>query len=666
MLFSMKAVMTDSVLLVVRRYLQPPPRFDALLRTLAQRFALDIYLCRQSLTGRGLAVLTRGTRESLGEVSTVLRQYKVEHWLVAGQLTAMKPQRIFALQVSDEKIVFDCRKEQVSFAAHGRVLAVLADASGQFADRLLTRVVSSTAYLGRDATRDLTQEDLVKLILQQMPVLDLYRLDEQGGIVAAVRIFPGRFHPAGLGAEATLSSRENLLRLLDLVRGQAAEFRLCTGFGLDSLPGSQVRRAAKGDNEGLKRNLDALTRYGGLMAELWRAAPVVPAAAKTLHAVPSPLAPLVATAAILDAASRSGEDNPLSSLAAEMVETATREPPPDQTRRPEADLPLPPPPQSGGWSRGRIWSLAVFGGAVLSVFGLLAAEKNALLERAMYHLFASGAGVFAVALVFLWLAFSRLRLKRKIENTPTSRIRSLAMGMVEVKGRARRRYALVSPMSHLPCVFYRLTRYRRDKNERWRVTSVTASDHVPFLLEDDTGRVEVDPRQARVRAGTRQEGAPGQMAMSRLASDHTEKWVEETIVEGTQLYILGFAASKKEGQPTVRQKVRQALRALKQNPDRLRTFDADGDGHISAAEWDRARAATEEEVLRQSLAAPAHRKRQEEHILIGKHKGRPLIIAETHCETQLTGRYRNEGVILLILSAGATGLAIYLLLHYMT
>ncbi len=35
--------------------------------------------------------------------------------------------------------------------------------------------------------------------------------------------------------------------------------------------------------------------------------------------------------------------------------------------------------------------------------------------------------------------------ERQIENTPTSRVRSVAMGMVEVKGQAIRRYALLSP-----------------------------------------------------------------------------------------------------------------------------------------------------------------------------------------------------------------------------
>ena len=65
----------------------------------------------------------------------------------------------------------------------------------------------------------------------------------------------------------------------------------------------------------------------------------------------------------------------------------------------------------------------------------------------------SGALALAGAGLAGWYGFLCLRLKRRVENTPTSRIRSLAMGMVEVKGKAIRSYALVSPMTQLPCVF---------------------------------------------------------------------------------------------------------------------------------------------------------------------------------------------------------------------
>jgi hypothetical protein len=58
------------------------------------------------------------------------------------------------------------------------------------------------------------------------------------------------------------------------------------------------------------------------------------------------------------------------------------------------------------------------------------------------------------------------------------------------------------------------------------------------------------------------------------------------------------------------------------------------------------------------------RRRQEDHIVIGRHPGRPLIIAETHSETHLTGKYRNTAAVLLLISTLLTGMSIYLLLNY--
>ncbi len=84
-------------------------------------------------------------------------------------------------------------------------------------------------------------------------------------------------------------------------------------------------------------------------------------------------------------------------------------------------------------------------------------DKQELLDKAAYHAFASGAIPAFIAILALWYGFYLLRMKRSIENTPTSKIRSVAMGMVEVKGKAIRKHALVSPMTQTSCVFYRLT-----------------------------------------------------------------------------------------------------------------------------------------------------------------------------------------------------------------
>lgn len=653
--------MSDVAYLIVQQYPQPPAHFDDFLRQLAQRHQLDIFLSRQRLIGRGISRFAQGETKDLEKISVSLLDGRIGHWLVVPQASQLPPKRIYALQTEAQKMVFQCRDSEVVFPGGSRVLAVLADVSGTLADKLLSRVISSNAYLGRDATRQLDQDQLCGMILQGMPVLDLYLLDEDQQISAAVRVFPGRYNPAGLGERATLSSRQNLKALLELVQAQAAEFQLHTGFGLDNLPGCQIRRAEKNDAEALRLNLLGLTRYGWLMIDLWRCGLMTPSDIVKSEGT-SEMTPLVTLLAAPVAGM--AEAHPLTAEIRRALRDDESVASPSASAEP-ARLPPPPAAVSAGWTPARIWSTLGFFGGAAAVFFLLVADQSDPLDRILYHGFASGAGPLGFASLFLWFGFYKLRIKRKMENTPTSRIRSVAMGMVEVKGRTLRQYALVSPMSHLPCVFYRLTRYRRDKNNRWRVVSVTGSDNVPFLLEDDTGRVEIDPRHATVRAGTRHEGVPGQIGLTRGISDSDEKWVEETIIEGTLLYVLGYASVKKDNRLTSSDKVQAALRELKQNPHRLKEFDANGDGHICADEWDAARAATEEKVLRQVVVSAEVRKRQEDHIIIGKHKGQPLVIAETHCEDHLTARYRNEAVFLFVLSAGATGLAIHLLMSYL-
>ncbi|MDX2495421.1 MAG: EF-hand domain-containing protein, partial [Desulfuromusa sp.] len=138
----------------------------------------------------------------------------------------------------------------------------------------------------------------------------------------------------------------------------------------------------------------------------------------------------------------------------------------------------------------------------------------------------------------------------------------------------------------------------------------------------------------------------------------------EIVIDGTLLYVLGYASVKKAEGPTLTEQKIEALRELKQNPQNLQQFDSDGDGEISADEWDAARAAVEEKVMRESLQNKQQRKKQEEHIIIGKKKGHPLIITETHSEDGLTTRYLYYSIPLFLAAAVATGGAIYLLLNY--
>lgn len=666
--------MSQDSFLIVQQYPQPPERFEDFLRLLFERHQLDMFHGRQRLLGRSLAQLAQGPRNEMDDISVTLAESGHVHWLIDPVQPAFAPQRIYGLETSGNRVVFACQHEEVEFSPGGSVLAVLADVSGGLAEKLMARMLASNAYRGRDAVHHEDQQ-LVSMILQGQPVLDLYRLGEDKKITAAVRVFPGRFNPQGLGEAATLSSRKNLEVLLKLMEERSVAFQLHTDLGLALLPGCQLRRADKNDQDALRHNLNGMTRYGWLMADLWRhgSLPRESANHAGQTAEPSLLGTLLASPLL--AAGELAEDTPVglhplmneittAVAGTEGARSASRGA--AEQRAPAPMLPAPPPSAPAAWTARRIWTAVAFGGGFFSLMLLLMVDRSDLIDQVAYHSIASGAVPFVLAVLAFYYGFYHLRIKRKIENTPTSRIRSIAMGMVEVKGRALRKYALVTPMSHTPCVYYRLTRYRKDKNDRWQVVGVTSSANASFFLEDDTGRIEINPAAGRVRAGTRHEGFPGQVGLTRFDSDQTEKWQEELIVEGTLLYVLGFAAGKQEEGESLREEVQTALRDLKHDPQRLKEFDLDGDGKICVDEWDIARAQLEEQVYHQRMIARSQqRRRQEDHVVIGHQPGRPLIIAETHSETHLTGKYRNRAVGLLLLSAMLLGASIYLLLDYL-
>ncbi len=654
--------------LIVEQQLHLPENFSEILKDLAQKFGLDIYLCRQRLTGRGFSLLTKGNLKILEPVADYLQKIGINHWIVEPTKPGFVPPKVRNLTISSKRILFGYQKGVVIFPKGATVLAVFAETSGVLADKSITQLLSSHAYRGKDDIRQLHDSKIHKIILQGNPVLDLYLLDNKMEIKKGVRIFPGKFDPKGLGERASLSSKQNLQQILKLAEEYAGAFKLHTDFGLVNLPGCTLRRDDPDNPETQRQNLISLARYGWLMADVLRVDNQKNREEENVDSVDGVAAAVLMQNPVVAA---SGSTSDIFPIIDEInKEVGAADSPTQAQDDPEiagAGLPAPPPAKSGlGWSNPTFWFGGVGAVAITIIMILVNINDSDLLNKFTYHAFASGAIPALIAIIAFWYAFYFLRMKRQIEDTPTSKIRSVAMGMVEVKGEAVRKYALLSPMSHTPCVFYRLTKYRRrEKDHQWRVTSVSSSNNVPFYIEDETGRVEVNPAGCRVRAGSKQEGTPGQIGLMSTVNESDEKWVEEIVIDGTLLYVLGFAAIKRREGPTLREKKIAALRELKHNPQDLQQFDLNGDGNIDESEWDAARAAVEERVLKESLQNKHERKKQEEHIIIGKKKGRPLIISETHSEENLTARYRYYSVPLFITAAIATGGSIYLLLNYL-
>jgi hypothetical protein len=612
-----------------------------LLRRLAGQSVVDPFTARQRLIGRGPNLLARGPKEKLAPLASLVADHGLTCWLIPEMRLRPAPVRLRGLKSDTAGLTLFTSGEEVRLQRGDRVMAVLGDLSGSVAGKQLRRQMAGKIYHGTETAPPLDDDELYRAILRGRPVLDLYLFDAKGQVRTAIRVQPGRFDPKGLGDAMKLSATGNLEQILNLVRDYAGTFTLSLDFGLVNLPGSTLH---KGDDDPrLQRdNLQSLTRFGFLLADM-AGAGVFPSRAAT---VPSP--------GLAD----SPEDL---QYVSGLLDEIRGEAPDLPTDTPEAAPSLPPPParsRTGNRGLAGIWSL--LGGSAGLGFYLLG-ENHALWNLVYRYGIRPGIVPALIAGACLWSGFHFLRLKRRVENTPTSRIRSVAMGLVEVQGRSRRKFALVSPMTHLPCVYYRLRRYRRDRRDNWRLTSSKDSTHVPFYLEDDSGALTVDPGRASVRTGHKQTGygGPNDLFFSTTSGlDGDEKWVEEVIPEGTGLYVLGEADENRPARLPLREQLTLALRALKKDPEALKHYDENRDGAISAEEWNRARREVEERLLHQNLGDRGPDLPLRDRVVIRRPRQRslPFIVAETASEANLV---RGYGLYTIPLFGGALLAAVW-------
>ena len=105
---------------------------------------------------------------------------------------------------------------------------------------------------------------------------------------------------------------------------------------------------------------------------------------------------------------------------------------------------------------------------------------------------------FAAGIVLFLYGFRLLQRRRLILDTPFSKIRSASMGMVEVSGLAAGPYTIVAPVTGRSCYYHRTVIWewkQSGKNKTW-VKVAGECMHVPFFIDDNTGKVLVDPRGA--------------------------------------------------------------------------------------------------------------------------------------------------------------------------
>lgn len=157
---------------------------------------------------------------------------------------------------------------------------------------------------------------------------------------------------------------------------------------------------------------------------------------------------------------------------------------------------------------------------------------------------------------FLFIqSFRDFRLRRLIQNTPTARIRSMAMGLAEVNGTVAANSVLSAPFSGQTCAYWEVDIAIPARRRTWTTVHRNASGH-PFYVEDDTGVALIYPRGAQCKVRfAREEECMGvalpecyasYMSDQGLALRHVwrlgpMRFRERLLEEGQRVYVLGTA-----------------------------------------------------------------------------------------------------------------------------
>ena len=105
---------------------------------------------------------------------------------------------------------------------------------------------------------------------------------------------------------------------------------------------------------------------------------------------------------------------------------------------------------------------------------------------------------FGAGLYYFYKGFRVFREYRVLMDTPEIPIRSVAMGLVEIHGKAKIEQPVASPVTRTPCCFYQveIERWVKDKNGGHWSHTATDADGPKFYLEDASGKVLVDAHLA--------------------------------------------------------------------------------------------------------------------------------------------------------------------------
>ena len=282
--------------------------------------------------------------------------------------------------------------------------------------------------------------------------------------------------------------------------------------------------------------------------------------------------------------------------------------------------------------------------------------------------------VFGIYLFFQGFVF--LNRKRLIQNIPTSKINALALGLVEVIGRAlpSTPKPFKSPYAKANCVFYhyQVQQFvRTQRSSSWRTIS-NGSSGVPFYIDDGTGKVLVDSKGAEIHLETRYissspdgKGSVISPWMGSTTSSGAMRYIEKYIMPNENVYVLGTAKKSRDYVAEHQGEVEKRISNWTKDKEKVKEFDTTGDGWLDDVEFFQMRQKAEAEVRKEEGKEDAKRDLTGlADVIIGKGEEKGLIISDKS-EKEITSALKGKSFLLIFGGAALTlAMVIYLLVKF--
>lgn len=604
---------------------------DAFVTDVAKATGLTAMTVKQKLQGTAFEVFqTSRDKVQIDKYHTVLKSFNIPSFIIPKSKvkTSGEPISCKAIKSDGDSVVL--------LDGQGREIVTLDDSmSGLMVlgainiDRVKSKRINKMA-IAKSAV--FSPMEIINLIMMNSPVMDLCLPGTKDEPAKIIRIDSRRFTFNSLGKDRAYSSAENFRVIMGKVQGALKSSMVDTGFGENSLPFLSLHYEGKEDNvlldftiysrvaflaaryklfnkvtvkEGLVSDSPVLADLGGA---LW-ASPLLLSLPNNIGNIKNFL-----TGA---GSGQTGGDQTVSDRGNTSVKDESIE---KHFANKTENLPAPPVSAmtfSSGWSINDMRNyisittrvlrqmgppLLFFPLVGLSVLFTGVAYMGSMIEPLTISALSMGVVLFVHAFVLL-------KRKRTIENHPTAKIGTMPMGEVEIMGRARQKYYLKSPYSMLDCIYYsyKVYTYETDNrgNRRKILKSGGESGPVPFYLEDESGRVVINPKGAVIKGGiteTHSGSSFTSFAMGGSAYGAGEKEVIETVIPaGMSVFVLGYGKRVIEDRKSSAREFLERLRAFKSDKDKMSSFDTDSDGKMSVTEWEEVKAHVRDEILKEKL-----------------------------------------------------------------